>query len=205
MNEYTVRVFPGSRPDWAKAPELLVDTYPWGCPWDEEELLTVAAQVVMTDIGLHILMACDELEPLAVYTENNQPVCEDSCLECFLNFAPDKGPDYVNFECNANGALWSAYGPDREHRQFLRDLGFPEPEVKVHKSEYGWGVEYIIPKETIRALSGRDLKPGDTFRGNFYKCGDKTEDPHYIVWNRVQAPAPDFHRPESFGILKVEV
>ena len=38
-----------------------------------------------------------------------------------------------------------------------------------------------------------------TLKANVYKCGDKTEHPHYLAWNRVEAPAPDFHRPECFG------
>ena len=202
MNEYTVKVFQGDTPVWREVPELLVDTYPWGCPF--EEAPAVAAEAALTDQGLHILMAVAESDPLATFTENNQPVCQDSCLECFINFAPEKGSDYINFECNANGALWSAFGPDREHRRFLRDLGLTEPEVKVHKSEAGWGVEYCISQEIIEALYGRPLRPGDTIRANFYKCGDKTETPHYAVWNPVEAPAPDYHRPECFGILQIE-
>lgn len=203
MKTYNVKYFP-EKPVWSEVPEALVDVYPWGCPWDEEDYLTVAAMAALTDAGLHILMACDELEPLATFTENDQPVCQDSCLEFFVNFAPEKGSDYLNLECNANGAIWSAYGPDRAHRQFLKDMGLAAPKVTVHKSEFGWGVEYLIPQETIQALCGRALKPGDTFSANFYKCGDCTDTPHYAVWNPVEAPQPDYHRPECFGIMKVD-
>ena len=38
-------------------------------------------------------------------------------------------------------------------------------------------------------------------RGNFYKCGDKTAHPHFVSWNPVGTPSPDFHRPEFFGEL----
>ncbi|MHB1455061.1 MAG: carbohydrate-binding family 9-like protein [Saccharofermentanales bacterium] len=35
--------------------------------------------------------------------------------------------------------------------------------------------------------------------GNFYKCGDKTDCPHYGCWNPILLPAPDFHVPAFFG------
>ena len=41
--------------------------------------------------------------------------------------------------------------------------------------------------------------PGIHFRGNCYKCGDRTEHPHFLAWNPVHTPTPDFHRPEFLG------
>ena len=39
---------------------------------------------------------------------------------------------------------------------------------------------------------------------NFYKCGDDTTKPHFLSWNPVKAPKPDFHRPEQFGVLNFQ-
>ena len=39
------------------------------------------------------------------------------------------------------------------------------------------------------------------FTGNFYKCGDETEFPHYGMWSEAVSDTPDFHRPECFGRL----
>lgn len=36
-------------------------------------------------------------------------------------------------------------------------------------------------------------------RGNFYKCGDATVQPHYLAWNPVTSETPAFHRPWEFG------
>jgi hypothetical protein len=47
----------------------------------------------------------------------------------------------------------------------------------------------------------KELK-GKVFRANFYKCGDKLAVPHYVTWNPVGTVAPDYHRPEYFGLLK---
>ena len=41
----------------------------------------------------------------------------------------------------------------------------------------------------------------EKLRATFYKCGDKTAHPHFLSWNPVGTPAPDFHRPDFFGEL----
>ena len=38
-------------------------------------------------------------------------------------------------------------------------------------------------------------------RANFYKCGDKTLQPHFLSWSPIHSEKPDFHRPEDFGII----
>jgi hypothetical protein len=38
--------------------------------------------------------------------------------------------------------------------------------------------------------------------GNFYKCADDTAFKHYLSWNPILTPNPDFHRPEFFGELR---
>jgi hypothetical protein len=40
-----------------------------------------------------------------------------------------------------------------------------------------------------------------TLRGNCYKCGDLTEQEHYLSWNPVTSEHPCFHRPQDFGRL----
>jgi hypothetical protein len=40
---------------------------------------------------------------------------------------------------------------------------------------------------------------GETCRGNFFKCGDDLPEPHFVAWNNVNAPSPNFHVPECFG------
>lgn len=53
----------------------------------------------------------------------------------------------------------------------------------------------------FRRIYGRDVRPGQRAAGNFYKCGDETEFPHYGAWSPVRTLSPDFHRPEFFGTL----
>ena len=45
---------------------------------------------------------------------------------------------------------------------------------------------------------------GARMTANFYKCGDKLQTPHFLSWNRIDLPSPNFHRPDFFGTLEFE-
>ena len=127
-------------------------------------------------------------------------------MECFLNFDPDGTDNYINLEANSNGALLCQFGNSRENRIALSDLRCAPPAVQVKKLPDRWICYFIIPMQTINALYGRLwFLPGDKFKGNFYKCGDKTAVPHYGTWNPVESDKPDFHRPECFGELELDI
>lgn len=60
-------------------------------------------------------------------------------------------------------------------------------------------MRYTLPADLLARSFGVTLTPGLTMRGNFYKCGDRTEKAHYGMWrayDRAVVPKPDFHRPE---------
>ena len=38
----------------------------------------------------------------------------------------------------------------------------------------------------------------------FYKCGDKLQTPHFLSWNPIDLPKPDFHCPAFFGLLQFD-
>ena len=48
------------------------------------------------------------------------------------------------------------------------------------------------------------VESGMQLRGNFYKCGNLTEQKHYLSWNAIESDTPNFHKPECFGVLKLE-
>jgi Carbohydrate-binding family 9 len=45
---------------------------------------------------------------------------------------------------------------------------------------------------------------GKKCKANFYKCGDKLAQPHFLAWNRIETPEPDFHQPAFFGDIEFE-
>lgn len=181
--------------------EYNIEIYPWGGDYRPK---THAELTFLPQEGLRITMQCEETEPRAVYECSDSPVCQDSCLECFIQFYPTETEKYINFEVNAKGCMLSAIGPDRYDRTPLRDLGISLPHVEVTRTEKSWQVSYLVSFELVRTAYGRtdDFQP-ENIKGNFYKCGDKTDWPHYGCWAPVAAPQPDYHRPECFQKLLV--
>jgi hypothetical protein len=141
-------------------------------------------------------------------TEANQMVCEDSCVEFFVSPANDSL--YYNFEFNAIGTCLLGTGTSRSDSSLapagviskirkMTSLG--NNPVKEKKKEISWTITLAIPKEVFFRHKIKDLR-GKTFRANFYKCGDKLSEPHYLTWNPVETPVPDYHQPRYFGQLK---
>lgn len=163
---------------------------------------TTAAVVYLRDRGFLCRMTCFETEPRAVVTLPDGDTYKDSCLEWFINFNPARGAEYLNFEANAKGTLHCKFGKDRYVRRPLSEFTSLRPTAAAQVLQDRWRVDYFISLETIRTVFGVDsFHSGDTFRGNFYKCGDETAHPHFGMWNPVALDTLDFHRPDFFGEL----
>lgn len=185
-------------PDWAAVPVLALAPCRWSpCPPPE----TTAQGVWVPGTGLLFRMTAREASPRAENRLPDSPVWEDSCLECFLAFG-DSG-DYINMECNPRGALRCGFGPGRHGRAPVRSLDVPVPRTDAAVGPGRWEVLFTLPEATVAGLFGTAPAPGLLFRGNFYKCGDKTPRPHYAAWSDVETETPDFHRPEYFGTLEI--
>lgn len=135
-------------------------------------------------------------------------VWEDSCCEFF--FQPDN-EGYYNLECNCAGTLLLAYGRGREGREtasreimarISRISTLGNGTFGLKHGKFSWQLSLRIPFDVYFHHQLKSLK-GLTCHGNFYKCGDKTV-PHFLSWNKVETPEPDFHRPEFFGEIKFE-
>lgn len=137
----------------------------------------------------------------AAVWEPNGPVWEDSCVEFFIAF---DATGYYNLECNAIGTMHAAYGQGRDGRLWVdpRALGSIRRQAVIRPGAAGteWTMTLQVPASVfvhhdIVSFSGKNAA------ANFYKCGDRVPQPHYLAWNPVQAPEPDFHLPQYFGTL----
>ena len=147
----------------------------------------------------------------AVNTAFNSPVWEDSCVEFFFSPFRDKAY-YYNFEFNAIGAVLCGYGKNRHKREHLPDtvLNLVETVPSLGKKpiagiwgETQWDLQVKIPAEVLVFHKIEDFS-GLAAKGNFYKCGDKLEHPHYLSWEPVGSAQPNFHLPEYFGQLSFQ-
>lgn len=144
----------------------------------------------------------------AEMTEINQPVWEDSCVEFFVSPADDG--IYYNFEFNGIGTCYMGCGTVRhdsrpvspEYVSLVRTLpSMGRKPVKEISGDIYWELVAAIPAKTFfrhRIISLQGIR----MRGNFYKCGDRLSEPHYLTWQPVLSEKPDFHRPEFFGELQ---
>lgn len=196
---------------WADAGTVDVDEFPW---YEGGERQATTARACYDDDALYLQFRVEDAHASASVTELNGPVSTDSCVEFFATPEPERQPHYVNFEANCCGTILVGYGPDRHDRRAIpADLA---AELRVETSVEGatkaesppdddWWLAAELPFATLRSFTGTDVDPdaGTVWRGNFYRCGGET-DPQFATWNPIDAPDPDFHRPEQFGRLAFE-
>ncbi len=158
--------------------------------------------------GLEVSMICREFHPRAIYHNPNDPVHTDSCMEAFLDCFPDLPQyGYIGLEMNANGASHCSFGTGRHTRGYVVNRGLAHPEVAIERFEqdgvFFWQATCLLKTALLEALYERkcDFLHGHRMRGNFYKCGDHTDQPHWGSWAPVERV--DFHVPRLFGDLIV--
>lgn len=188
-----------------------VDIYNWG---GDYRPVTTAVVCYVKGEGFAVRMTCEEKHPRATFTQPNARVCRDSCLEFYVNFFPDvPGCGHMNFEGNALGSMLCYYGPVEqgiydcfllEDRAPVLGMGYEHPKPRAFQNEKYWGWELMIPLSLIRNVYGRaDFHTGSRLTGNFYKCGDRTEHPHYASFTRIDLPHPNFRHPEFFADMTI--
>lgn len=145
----------------------------------------------------------------AIYTNDHDPVYEDSCVEFFCK---KPGDDYyMNFEFNCIGTCLAKkraskteiiYSFSPEEMQLIeRYSSLSHRAFKEMEGMFTWDLVVKIP---FSLLGFNEGEIPDKLLVNFYKCADGTESPHYLSWAPIQTPTPDFHRPEFFGELSFE-
>ncbi len=142
-------------------------------------------------------------------------VCNDSCVEFFVQ--PAGGTGYLNFEFNASGVLLCQQV--RDHRRpggpisdarFLTEAEvegirvfhtLPDQVPEELPGPVSYRVGFFIPFAVFAKTHGVPVpEPGSVWRGNFYKCGDKTSHPHWVSYWPLDRLA--FHNPDFFGLLR---
>ena len=199
--KYSLIYVDGPAPDmdaavWDKAALGTIDCQPWAgyspAPRTTFRMLRYAD-------GFSILMHTEETNLRAEITEENGKICSDSCMEFFLKPTP-YDVNYLNFEFNPKGVLHLGLGKDRYGRLHLEDSR-EIFHIETRAKEGDWTLKFDVPD----AFLLRYFKQiSNVFRGNFYKCGDLTDHPHYATWSPVDTPEPDYHLADFFGRFAVE-
>jgi len=142
----------------------------------------------------------------AIYSNDQDPVHEDSCVEFFC--MPVGAEKYTNFEFNCIGTCSAASRKGRSEEvmpfsveEMLTIKRFPSMGRRAFNEMEGmfeWELTVQIPFKLI-GIDSNNLP--EKIPGNFYKCADGTDSMHFLSWNPIKTDKPDFHRPEFFGDL----
>lgn len=171
-----------------------IDQFPWDDGGYRPESF---ARLAREEDGIHVQLRSRQADPRCEVTELGGPICTDDCLEFFLTPRPETGL-YLNFETNARGVYHLGLGTGRHGRAVFNSPAEDVTVTPVSEGEY-WGVDVFFARAFFERWFG--LYPAEgPMKGNFYKCGDHTQHPHWGMWTPYTTlPQPDFHRPELFN------
>ena len=181
---------------------VAIDITPWS---NDSDIPTVHFAIMHDNTHIYIRYTVQENSIIAKATANNGAVWKDSCVEFFI--MPEKDDVFYNFEINCIGVKLLYAGKTRNNRTPADDatmgkiltestLGHQPFDEKF--GLFDWTMTVVIPvscffQHTIKSVKGK------TCLANFYKCGDELTKPHYLCWNNIETPKPDFHTPQYFG------
>lgn len=160
-----------------------------------------------TAIYIDFFVRCNYLR--AHNSEDLSPVSQDSCVEFFVS--PTCDNHYWNFEFNCIGTINASHRSERKnptrlsHEELASVRRYASCGTRPFREMEGifaWSLIVAIPLDLI----GVKYTPGEplTLAANFNKCASATSAPHYLSWNPIDTPEPNFHHPEFFGQLILE-
>lgn len=200
-----------AHPAWAHAETLTVEHFR---PESTDHHPRTSARLLYDAAGIHGIFRVEDRYVRCVRTRYHDEVWKDSCVEFFAQPRPDRG--YFNFEFNCGGAFLCSYitNPERTPDGFKEFTKVPahlgqtiqarsslpprtHPEIATPIT---WTLAFFIPFALFEYYLGSlGALPGQTWRGNFFKCADDTSHPHWAAWSPVDEL--NFHRPNCFGTV----
>ena len=154
----------------------------------------------------------------SIHTGYQDAVCQDSCVEFFVQPKPGRG--YFNFELNCGGAMLLMYIEDPtliggNMRRFSGVWPEHARQIRIHHTMpttvereitdcVDWRLAMAVPLAIFEHYVGPILPPGgQPWHGNFYKCADGSSHPHWGSWAPMNGYL-NFHQPQYFGVLQFE-
>jgi hypothetical protein len=170
----------------------------------------VTAKMMYDTENVYLIYKVEDRHVRIQNTKFNGPVSTDACVEFFFSPDSDWPLRYFNVEINAGGTGLMAYHKDGK-RTNVTEEDFNVVEIahtlpKKLEQEISepvtWFLEFKMPLSLL-AKYGNFTQPkkGVEWKANFYKTSSRSTNPHYITWNVVQNPVPQFHLPQYFGKL----
>lgn len=176
------------------------------------------AKLLYDATHMYVHFRVEDMHVQSHYTNFQDNVCRDSCVEFFFQPRADQG--YFNFEINCGGTLLLYYianasrndgGGFASYRHMTWDKAkqidiyhsMPRTTPAAIHTPITWQIEAAIPWSILTSYVGDiDMTPGSQWQANLYKCGGDRDYVHYASWSP-QGPSLNFHQPNYFGNLIV--
>lgn len=224
MNNLPIHFFSPASPDhsfsldwdspfWSAATPLAIDKF---YPKGNGHRPKTQVRTVWDATGIFVIFRVEDQYIRCTRTRNHDSVCNDSCVEFFVQPQTDAG--YFNFEFNCGGTALASYVLDHSRENGgLKNCRYLQPEEMAQldirttmpkvvaeeiKDPTTWLLACKIPFAILTPyLKLNRPRAGTEWRGNFYKCASDCSHPHWAFW----APIGDvlnFHLPNKFGRLQ---
>lgn len=170
---------------WCQVQPLTIDCFR---PEGSDHRPQTQCKLLYDEHNIYGIFRVEDQYVYSVHTGFQSDVWKDSCVEFFVQ--PPNSSGYFNFEFNCGGALLASYVTDStrlddgslkecipltpdDDVQIRRYASLPsvvEPEIPT---PLVWTLEFSIPFSVLEMYAG-PLMPvkGQTWRTNFYKCGN---------------------------------
>ncbi len=187
--------------------KFLIDQYMWN---SKQEPKTYGWMGYLEGKGFFAKIVCEEKNPKRECKKHREMVCKDSAVEIFMAFTEENevltnDSMYINFEINANGAMYAKYGKGRKNRVFITEEEYELADIRTSIEENRWDVELMIPESFLERICDFDkIKEGKQFYCNFYKIAEDEKLEHYGSFSPVNSDRPNFHLPICFAEAVIE-
>ncbi|HVG33722.1 MAG TPA: carbohydrate-binding family 9-like protein [Pyrinomonadaceae bacterium] len=163
------------------------------------------ACVLWSDVALAVRFICRQMEPLII---NPAPRTNEKTVglwerdDCEIYVAPDAGtPEkYFEFEAAPTGE-WLDLAIHRTPRERETDWQYRSGMTVASRiAEEHVIVAMRVPWPAFNAAA--PLRKETFWRVNLFRCVGAGRDRGYLAWRPTYTAQPDFHVPESFGLLR---
>jgi len=195
------------KPQWRNVKAVNVNNYIREKP--PEFYPVVQAKMMYDDENIYVIFRVQDRYVRVITKDINGPVWKDSAAEFF--FSPDSSlpASYFNLEVNCGGTPLLGYRAKKPDVEDIKKIEIAHSLPQIIDPEITepvtWTLEYRIPLAMLEKYSNVTRpKPGVIWKGNFYKIGENSSNPHHLTWSVIKDPKASFHSPPFFGTLKFQ-
>jgi hypothetical protein len=200
----------GDNPLWSNADVMTLHNM----TKDNEKPVKTEVRMMYSDTCLYISAKCEDNYITASFTDRDDPVFTEECMEFFLS-PTSLMRHYYEINFSPTNVLFDSFiinhrSPEKPKEKFVGLTQF-DCEGLVSKTiingqmdahgDFNWSLEVAIPFFNLQGPDNVIPNSGDSWRMNVYRIdiADASKKQYHYAWSPFEEI--DFHRPWGFGKL----